>query len=385
MYLGDGKLKILVLPDSFKESLDSINVAKAISRGLRKVNIAIEVESYPLSDGGEGFLDSVFQYMNLRKTNVKVTDLAWKRRKVAYGWCPDKRLAVIETARIVGLHLVPPQERKPEKFTSYGVGEAIMKAVKKGAKEIVIGLGGSGVNDGGAGIAQALGYKLLDDRGEEVGWGPLNLLRVKKIVPPPGKSLLQNVSILIASDVKNPYYGKSGATLVYGPQKGLAKELCPKVDRALRNFARVIKKDLGVDVQGQPGSGSAGGMGGALFAFAGGRFISGFEWIRKIANLDKRILNADLVITGEGQLDYQTSFGKLVSEVVRFASSYEKKIIVLVGRLGKGWEVISRSKNVVVFPVSAGEFSREELLKNCYSNLVRTAEQVGKFLMWQLF
>ncbi len=317
-------MKILVLPDSFKESLDSVKVGKGIEQGIKKVSPSIKVEVCPLSDGGEGFLESVGHYIDLKKVFVEVTDLTGKRRKVFYGWCSEKCLAVIETAKVVGLHLVPHDKRKPENFTSYGVGELIVKAIQRGAKELVIGLGGSGVNDGGAGIAQSLGYKLLDERGEEVGWGPLNLLRVRKILPPSngllmGRLLMEGVSIWIASDVKNPYFGKTGATFVYGPQKGLSKDLCFEVDMALKNFAKVIKRDLKVDVQKQPGSGSAGGMGGALFAFCGGRFISGFEWIRKVAELDKKIGNFDLVITGEGQLDFQTSYGKLVGEVIKFA------------------------------------------------------------------
>ncbi|MCX8064721.1 MAG: glycerate kinase [Candidatus Hydrogenedentes bacterium] len=374
--------RILVLPDSFKESLDSVSVCNAIRDGVRKVFPDFEIDTCPLSDGGEGFLESASHYLKLKKVRVEVTDLTGKLRKVCYGWCPDKKLAIIETAKIVGLHLVPKERRKPEYFTSYGVGEVIMEAINRGANEIVVGLGGSGVNDGGAGIAQALGYKLIDKNGKEIEWGPLGLMKLKDIIVSPHKSLLERVSIYIASDVRNPFYGRLGATYVYGPQKGLTKEMCPKVDFALRRFAGIIKRVVKADVQQQPGSGSAGGMGGALFAFANGKFVSGFEWIRKVANLDEKIEKSDLIITGEGQLDYQSSFGKLVGEVVKLAGFYKKKVVILVGRLGEGWEKCVRSFDVAVFPISAGEFCKEELLDNSYKNLARTSEQVCKLLDW---
>lgn len=377
-------MRVLVLPDSFKESVDSVTVCKAIREGIGKVSSQIRVELCPFSDGGEGFLDAVSHYINFKKVGIEVTDLTGRRRRILYGWCEGKKMAIIETARIVGLHLVQAELRKPEQFTSFGVGEAVVKAIRKGAKEIVVALGGSGVNDGGSGIAQALGYKLLDKNGKEIGWSPLNLLDLNKIVPSTDTKMLEEVDIYIASDVKNPFYGKLGATYVYGPQKGLKRDLCPVVDSALKRFAHIIKRDLGVDVQKQPGSGSAGGMGGALFAFAKGKFVSGFEWVKKIANLEEKVKECDVIITGEGQLDYQSFFGKIVGEVVNLGRKYGKKVIILAGKLGEGWEVSLKSPDVVVFSISSGEFSKEALLENAYRNLVRTAEQVCKLLMWRL-
>ncbi|MGC8845973.1 MAG: glycerate kinase, partial [Candidatus Hydrogenedens sp.] len=306
------KLKVLIAPDSFKESLDTTEVATSIAEGWKRIIPDSQLIICPLSDGGEGFLNAVSVNLNVEYLTTTVTDLTGKKRKVKYGWISKQKTAVIETAKIVGLHLVPKNVRKPEFFTSYGVGEIILHAIQKGARQIVIGLGGSGVNDGGAGIAQALGYQLLNSQGKSIGEGPLELQNLACIKNTRFYERIKNTDIIIASDVKNPYYGPQGATFVYGPQKGLKKELCPIVDKALRKFAGIIKRDMQIDIQKQPGSGSAGGMGGALFAFANGKFIPGFQWIAQASNLSRKLASVDLIITGEGQLDHQSFFGKVV-------------------------------------------------------------------------
>ncbi len=378
------KWKILIASDSFKESLDTIKVAETIAQGWKKGFPNTQILTCPISDGGEGFLNAISINLNIKYTIATITDLTGKKRKIKYGWLVSQKTAIIETAEITGLHLVPPQKRHPEYFTSYGVGEIILHAIQKGAKQIVLGLGGSGVNDGGAGIAQALGYQLLDSQGKTIGKGPLELQNLICIKNTPYYEQIKNVSIIIASDVKNPYSGPRGATFVYGPQKGLKKELCPIVDKALKNFARVIKRDLKIDIQKQPGSGSAGGMGGALFAFANGKFIPGFLWIAQASKLEEKIASADLVITGEGQLDQQSFSGKVVGEIINLASKYNKPVIVLVGKLGKGWDICLSKKNVVIFPISAGEFTKEELLKNTSINLLRTVEQIAKLVYYNI-
>ena len=372
--------KVLIAPDSFKESLDAIKVAKSIEKGWKKVFPKSKIITCPLSDGGEGFLNALSLNLNLDYCYTVVTDLTGKKRKIKYGWIPEQRTAVIETASIVGLHLVPQKDRKPEFFTSYGVGEAILHAIQRGAKQVVLGLGGSGVNDGGAGMAQALGYLLLDASQKPIGKGPLQLQHISYIKKPEYYNAIKSTSIIIASDVKNPYYGPYGATFVYGPQKGVTPELCPVIDNALKKFAQTIKKELNIDIQKQPGSGAAGGMGGALFAFADGKFIPGFQWIAQVSHLEEKLSSADFVITGEGQLDHQSLSGKVVGEMIRLAHAKDKAIIVLVGKLGKGWEKCSSMGKVFVFPISAGEFSKAELMKNTAINLTRTTEQIAKLL-----
>ncbi|HOK09393.1 MAG TPA: glycerate kinase [Candidatus Hydrogenedens sp.] len=372
------ELKVLVAPDSFKESLNTTEVAKYIVKGWKKAYPTSQLITCPISDGGEGFLDAVSMSLNMQYLSTTVADLTGKKRKIRYGWLPKQKVAIIETASVVGLHLVPPENRTPEKFTSYGVGEVILNAIQKGAKQVVLGLGGSGVNDGGAGIAQALGYQLLNFDGKPIGRGPLDLQNLACIKSSIYGEQIKNTAIIIASDVKNPYYGSHGATFVYGPQKGLRKELCPIVDRALKHFACIIKRDMKIDVQKQPGSGSAGGMGGALFAFAFGKFIPGFQWIAQASNLSEKVASVDLVITGEGQLDYQSFSGKVVGEMIHLAKLHDKPVIILVGTLGKGWEICLSKGNVIVFPISAGETSKEELLKNTSINLQRTSQQIAK-------
>ena len=376
------RLKVLIAPDSFKESLDTTKVAKSIAEGWKNIIPESELIICPLSDGGEGFLNAISVSLNIKYFTTVVTDLMGKKRKIKYGWLTQPKTAIIETAEIVGLHLVPPDKRKPESFTSYGVGEVILHAIHKGARQIVLGLGGSGINDGGAGIAQALGYQLLNTQGKPIGKGPLELQNLTCIKNTRYYEQIKNTTIIIASDVKNPYYGPHGATFVYGPQKGLKKEICPVVDKALRNFAHIIKRDLKVDVQKQPGSGSAGGMGGALFAFAFGNFVPGFQWIAQTANLTHKLTSVDLIITGEGQLDHQSFSGKVVGEILTLAQKYNKMVIILVGRLGKGWDACRTKANVAIFPISTGETSKKEMLKNTSINILRTSEQIAKLFYY---
>lgn len=375
---------VLIAPDSFKESLDAIKVAKSIEKGWGKVFPKSKTMICPLSDGGEGFLDALSFNIRLDYRYAIVTDLTGNKRKIKYGWIPKQKTAVIETASIVGLHLVPKKDRKPELFTSYGVGEAILHAIQRGAKQVVLGLGGSGVNDGGAGIAQALGYLLLDAYQKPIGKGPLELQHISHIRKSEHYDKIKNIPITIASDVKNPYYGPQGATFVYGPQKGITPELCPVIDNALKKFAHIIKKELNIDIQKQPGSGAAGGMGGALFAFANGKFISGFQWIAQVSHLEEKLASVNFVITGEGQLDNQSFSGKVVGEMLCLAHAKDKTIIVLVGKLGKGWEACSSLGKVSIFPISAGELSQEELMKNTAVNLTRTTEQIARLLYYNL-
>lgn len=371
---------VLIAPDSFKEALSATQVVQGIVEGWSKVYPRTHFICCPFSDGGEGFLDAVATNVPIEIKHTTVTDLTGKKRRIPYGWSPKSNTAIIETAHIVGLHLVPPHRRTPEKFTSYGVGEIILKVIQRGAEEIVVGLGGSGVNDGGAGIAQALGYTLLDSKGTPLSCEPLALENVSKIIISPHRECILSCSIIIASDVKNPYYGPKGATFTYGPQKGLSKDLCPRLDSALKRFAEVIRKDLNINVQRQPGSGSAGGMGGALFAFAGGKFVPGFKWLAQVSQLEKKIQSANLIITGEGQLDKQSMYGKVVGEIIQLANHYDKPVIVLVGRLGDGWQHSLISEKVFVFPVAKGEFDKDLAIKNSYENIVRTTEHVAKVI-----
>ncbi len=376
------QIKVLIASDSFKETLDTTQVAESIARGWKKIFPTSPLTICPISDGGEGFLNAVSVSIKMEYRMTTVTDLMGKKRKIRYGWIPHPKTAIIETAEIVGLHLVPHEKREPEHFTSYGVGEVLFHAIQKGAQKVILGLGGSGVNDGGAGIAQALGYQLLNSHGESIGRGPLELQNLSFIKNSIYSEQIKNTEIVIASDVKNPYYGPNGATWIYGPQKGLKKEMIPVVDKSLKNFARIIKKDLKIDIQKQPGSGSAGGMGGALFAFAHGKFISGFQWISQTIQLTEKLSTVDVVITGEGQLDHQSFSGKVVGEILNLARMHNKLLIILVGKLGKGWEKCLSMGNVVVCPISAGETTKEELFKNTSINLARTSEQIARLFYY---
>lgn len=354
-------MRILVAPDSFKESLTASEVASFIAEGIHRVLPTAEVISIPLSDGGEGLIDTLVSGTVGSFIIKEVTGPLGEKVSARLGVLGDERTAVVEMAEASGLVLVPPELRNPMVTTTYGTGELIQKALDLGYRRLIIGIGGSATNDGGTGMAQALGVRLLDGRGEPIPWGAEGLLKLESIDMSTADPRLREAEILIAGDVTNPLCGPHGASYVYGPQKGGIPEMLPLMDQALANLARVIRRDLDLEVAELKGAGAAGGLGAGLVAFAGGRLCRGLDVVFEILGFELRLVSGiDLVITGEGQINGQSLYGKVPVGVARRAKKYRLPVIAIVGSIGLGADKTREAGIDAIMSITPGPLSLEE-------------------------
>jgi len=323
---------ILIAPDSFKGSLSARDVARAIREGIARVLPDASCIEQPLSDGGEGLVDVLNEAMggSLRSTEVS-GPLPDQRVRAVWSISESPRQAVIEMAQAAGLHLVPRGERNPGLTTTYGVGELIRAALDERVEGILIGVGGSATNDGGAGMAEALGARFLDERGFRLPRGGRALANLASIDVKQLDGRLHGVNVRVACDVQNPLLGPQGATSTYAPQKGARWSDLPYLEKGLQTFAERVLADLRVDVRRYPGAGAAGGLGAGLAAFLGARLEAGIELVLEAVNFDAALARSDLVITGEGKLDAQTAQGKVLSGVLRHARRLRKPVLAVVG------------------------------------------------------
>jgi len=328
-------MKIVIAPDSFKENLTSLEVASELETGLRRVWPDAEYVKVPMADGGEGTVQSLVDATGGRIVKCAVTGPLGQKVLASYGLLGDGHTAVIEMAEASGLPLVPKSERDPLRATTYGTGELVLDAINRGVDEIIIGLGGSATNDGGVGFAQALGMRFIDQTGapitEPLGGGRLDeISAIDSRWVEPG---LARVKISVACDVTNPLTGDTGASFVYGPQKGATPEMVLKLDRNLGHLAALMKRDLDRDIVERPGAGAGGGMGGGLMAFTQAELKRGVELVVAATRLDEHMKGASLAITGEGRVDFQTAFGKTPSGVAASAHRYGVPVIAIGGGL----------------------------------------------------
>lgn len=332
-------MKILIAPDSFKETMTSLQAASAMEAGVKKIFPHAEVEKLPVADGGEGTVEALVQGQNGRIVKKSVTGPLGDKVNAEYGILPGG-VGVIEMASASGLGLVPPDKRNPLVTTTYGTGELILDAVKNGCGKIILGIGGSATNDGGTGMARALGYHFLDKDGNSLpeGGGSLSLLAEIESADVPGK--IKDVEFLVACDVKNPLYGPKGASMVYGRQKGGSDEELELLDAALKNLSSVVERDLGLSIADVEGAGAAGGLGFGLMAFCGGELKSGIEIILDLVDFDSKLAGVDLVITGEGKIDGQSVYGKVPVGIAERAKKRGLPVLVLVGGIGEGVEKV---------------------------------------------
>ncbi len=327
-------LRVLVAPDKFRGSLTAPEAAHAIERGILNAAPGAQVDLAPMADGGEGTMDALVAATGGQvSAPIRVTGPLGDPVDASYGILGDGRTAVIEMARASGLALISPEARDPLRATTRGTGELLRAALAAGAKRVIVGIGGSATNDGGAGMAQALGYRLLDATGSELGPGGGALARLHRIDPEPAFAGLGAVEIVVACDVDNPLCGERGASHVFGPQKGATSEMVEILARNLAHFAAVVERDLGVLIHDLPGAGAAGGLGGGLVAFAHGQLERGIEIVVHASHLQERIQSADLVLTGEGKFDSQSAAGKTVAGVARLAHKLGKPVYVIAGRI----------------------------------------------------
>ena len=369
-------MKILIAPDSFKESLSAIEVANSIEKGILNVKPGIECIKIPLADGGEGTVDSILNASGGEKIPVKVMDPLMREIKSFWGLLPDKKTAVIEMAAASGLELLSPEERNPLLTTTYGTGQLIKAAIDHGCIKIYIGIGGSGTNDGGAGMAMALGAGLLDENGHNIGLGGGYLSGLHSIDLSEFDKRVADFEFIVLSDVQNPLCGENGASNIYGPQKGADNETVTQLDFNLRHFGNILESISGRQIIKKPGAGAAGGMGAGLMAFCNAKLLPGFDTISKLVKLDKAIEDSDLVITGEGKLDYQTKFGKVPFGVAQMAKKMNKPVIGIAGTLGKDYKELYKVGFHSIFSISEGIESIEYSIANAESLLIKTLEKI---------
>ncbi len=322
-------MKIVVTPDSFKGSLTAIEVSVAIEQGIREVFPEAEVIKIPMADGGEGTVQCLVNATGGKILEEKVIGPLGDEVLAFYGILGDRKTAIVEMAAASGLTLVPENKRNPLITTTYGTGQLIKAVLNQGCRKMIIGIGGSATNDGGAGMVQALGVKLLDQEGKEVGFGGGELKKIVKIDISCMDNRLSDTKVLVASDVNNPLCGPQGASRIYGPQKGATPEIIEELDKSLSYFAELIKRDLNKEVKDIPGAGAAGGLGAGLMAFLNAELRSGIEIIIEIVKLEQNIKEADLVITGEGKIDSQTIYGKAPVGVAKIAKKYNVPVVAV--------------------------------------------------------
>ncbi|MFA5309951.1 MAG: glycerate kinase [Dehalococcoidales bacterium] len=357
-------MKIIIAPQSFKGSLQSHEAAAAMAQGVRDFNKNIATVLLPIADGGSGTVRALVQATGGVIVTAPAHDPLGNSITAAWGRLGDKRSAVIEVAAASGLALVPEDKLNPMQAGTYGTGELILAALEAGCKKIIIGLGDSATVDGGAGLAQALGIKLLDAKNQPIPPGGAGLSRLKHIDITNRHPLIKDCEILCACDVTNPLYGPDGAAYVYGPQKGATPDMVIKLDAALRNLAVVIKRDLGLDIAYLPGAGAAGGLGAGLTAFLGAALVPGVDLVCESIGFDKYLADTDLVLTGEGRIDFQTAFGKTVAGIGKRAKAAGKPVIAICGEMGQGYrEVYKHGIDTVLSMVPEG-MARADAMKN---------------------
>ena len=373
-------MKVVIAPDSYKESLSALQVATAIEAGFQEIYPNAEYVKLPVADGGEGTVEAMVAATQGHLVQVTVTGALGESQQAFYGLSGDERCAFIEMAAASGLASVPVASRNPLITTTWGTGELILHALDAGVQQIIIGIGGSATNDGGAGMVQALGGKLLTEDNQQIAAGGGALEQLARIDLSGLDSRLADCRIDVACDVSNPLTGPEGATAVFGPQKGATAEMIVRLDRALAHFAQIIQRDLAIDVLQLAGGGAAGGMGAALYAFCGARLRPGIEIVTDALHLAELVADADLVITGEGRIDSQTIHGKVPVGVAKVAQRYNVPVIAIAGSLSADVGIVHQHGLDAVFSVIYSVCTLEEALANAADNVRMTARNVAAVL-----
>ncbi|WP_050637372.1 glycerate kinase family protein [Candidatus Stoquefichus sp. SB1] len=377
-------MKVVVAIDSLKGSLSSIEAGNAIKEGIQRVDRNVEVVVRPLADGGEGSVEALVEGCQGKLETITVSGPLGKSVKASYGILPKSHTAIIEVACAAGITLIDEKEKNPMLTTSYGVGEVIKDAIDKGNRRFIIGLGGSVTNDGGVGMLQALGFDFLDENNQPIPLGAQGLKKLKRIDQQHALDVLKECEFMIACDVNNPLCGKQGASAVYGPQKGATQEMVEELDRLLDHLSIITKQYYPSSDATLPGSGAAGGLGFAFSTFLSGKLQSGIELILQETALESYLQNTDIVITGEGCLDFQTSMGKAPIGVAKLAKKYHIPVIAFAGCVTEDAHECNRHGIDAFFPILRNIMTLEEALdkEQAKINMINTVEQV--FRLWQM-
>lgn len=373
-------LVIVLAPDSFKESMTAKEVCVAMERGIKKVNSNIQCIHVPMADGGEGTMQSLIDATGGEVYSLEVVGPLGNKVKAEYGILGNGEIGVLEMASASGIHLVSLEERNPLITTTYGTGELIKACLDRGVKKLLIGIGGSATNDGGVGVIQALGGRLLDKEGNELGFGGGELEKLDRIDLTNFDRRLKDVVIEVACDVSNPLCGENGASYIFGPQKGASVEMIKILDNNLKHYAKVIKEQFGKDVLEIAGAGAAGGLGAGLMVFLNGNLKKGIEIVIEYSGLEKKVKNCDMVWTGEGSIDFQTQYGKTPLGVATVAKKYNKPVVALAGRVGDDIDILYEKGIDSIFGIIRGVTTIDEALKNGKENIERTSENIARLM-----
>ena len=373
-------MKIVIAPDSFKGSLTALQVAEAMEVGLRRVFPDAAIEKVPMADGGEGTVQSLVDATSGEILTAQVLDPLGNPIDAQYGVFGDRVTAVIEMAAASGLTLVPPDKRDPRVTTTYGTGELIRAALAQGCQKLIIGIGGSATNDGGAGMAQALGAKLLAASGEQIEPGGGSLAALSSIDLSELDPRIAETETVVACDVNNPLTGEEGASNVYGPQKGATPEMIEVLDANLAHFDRIVQRDLSKSVGNVPGAGAAGGLGAGLMAFLDASLKSGIDIVTEATQLSKRFAGADLVITGEGQINFQTVFGKTPVGVAKVAKTHNTPVIAIAGSIANDSDGVYNAGIDAMIDIVPEPMSLDTAIENATTLIETAAERAGRMV-----
>lgn len=374
------KPTFLLAPDSFKESMTAKEVCIAMEKGLRKVYPQSRYIHVPMADGGEGTVQSLVDASGGQLYQKEVIGPLGTPVTAAYGIMGDRITGVIEMASASGIHYVDQTTRNPLITTTYGTGELIRECIDRGMKKIIIGIGGSATNDGGAGMAEALGVRFLDEKGQRLARGGGDLNRLTTIDISLLDQRLQEVQLIVACDVTNPLCGEHGASHVFGPQKGATPEMIQQLDHNLNHYAEVVRQQLGKDVAHLAGAGAAGGLGAGLLMFTQAVLQKGIEIVIEHSGLIEKLESADIVFTGEGGIDFQTKFGKTPYGVAQAARTAGKKVIAIAGYIGEGIDTLYDEGIDAIFGIVPGASDLQPLLQAGAQNVERTCENIARVL-----
>ncbi|MBA7605626.1 Glycerate 2-kinase [subsurface metagenome] len=374
-------MKIVIAPQGFKGNLSALQVAQAIVSGIKRVLPDAVTTIKPMADGGEGTVQALVDATGGKIMTKEVTGPLGGRVTAHWGLLSDKVTGVIEMAAASGLPLVPPEKRNPLVTTTYGTGELILVALESGCRKLIIGIGGSATNDGGAGMAQALGAKLVDSKGAALPFGGAALADLERIDVATLDARLANSEVLIASDVTNPLCGAQGASAVYGPQKGATPQMVAQLDAALAHYAVVIQRDLGVEVKNVPGAGAAGGLGAGLIAFLRAKVIPGIDVVIQTSGLVDNLKDADLVFTAEGKIDSQTAYGKVPTGVARKAKEFGLPVIAIAGEVADDYHVVYQHGIDAVLSIAPGPISLGQSMAEAERLVTDTAERAIRLFL----
>ena len=373
-------MRIVIAPQSFKGSVTGPVAARAIEEGVLRVFPEAETTLIPVADGGDGTLDALVEATSGKIFTSRVSGPLRERVRARWGVMGDGKTAVIEMAQASGLALLPYKDRNPRHTTTFGTGQLIKRALDRGYRRIIVGMGGSATNDGGVGMAWALGARFRDTKGRALPPGGISLSQLATIDVSKLHPALKRTEIIAASDVENPLCGPEGASAVYGPQKGANANTVRLLDKALARYASVIKASLDMDVADRPGSGAAGGLGAGLMAFCGGQVQSGIQIVCQALDFDARLEGADLVITGEGRLDASTVYNKAPVGVAKLAKARGIPVIALAGSLGTGFEAVYEHGISAALSIVDRPMSMRVSLARSSEMLAATAERAMRLL-----